>query len=189
MRTSHLESRHKRRGSLALFQLVIVVVLLAAMWFSFGQNVLSPLKPQGVPKRLGEMELVSLVEGAQALAQVSRLHGTDIKLVSAYIAEYSHALSPYHNSNERVTVWVGRGESSEIGAELTRRMLQAIEKGGSGFSKLRRLVIAGEEVFRVEGPGGEHFFYHSRRPAGEIVWLTIVADNALPILEQALKIF
>ncbi len=165
-----------------LFQLFIVVGVLAVVWLSFGQNVLAPQKQTGVPEHLGTLELISTIEGSEALAQISRLHGTDIKLVSAYIVEYA-------NDNERVIVWVGRAESSNTGAELIKRMLQAIEKGGSGFSNLQRLTIADHEVFRVDGPGGEHFFYNSREPREAVVWLTVEAADALSILEQVVKTF
>ena len=120
------------------------------------------------------MELISNIEGADATAQISRLHGTDIELVSSYIAEYVH-------SNERSIIWVGSTESSEAGAELTRRMIQAIEKGGPVFSNLQHLTIAGHEVFQVNGPGGEHFFYNSREAEEDIVWLTIESADALAI--------
>ncbi len=136
-----------------------------------------------MPERLGALELIGTIEGAEALAQVNRLHGTDIELVSAYIAEYAHG-------DERATAWIGKTESSSAGAELINKMVQAIEKGGgSGFSNLQRLIIADQEVFQVNGPGGEHFFYNSKEPKGQIVLLTIQAADVLPILEQALKTF
>ncbi len=152
------------------------------VWFSFGQNVLAPQKQLGAPEQLGTLELIGSIEGSEALSQIGRLHGTDIKLVSAYIAEYAHG-------NERVTIWVGRAENNNAGAELIKSMLQGIERGGSGFSNLQRLSIAGHEVFRVDGPGGEHFFYISKEQREVVVWLTIETADALPILEQALKNF
>lgn len=152
------------------------------MWFSFGQNVLAPRKQLDVPERLGDLQLVGTIEGPEAMARIGRLHGTDIKLASAYIVEYVHG-------NERSTVWVGRAESKDAAVELTRRMIEAIERGGSGFSNLQRLTIADHEVFRVDGPGGEHFFYNSRKTAKQVVWLTLEAADVLPILEQAVKNF
>ena len=152
------------------------------MWFSFGQNVLAPQKQLGVPERLGTLELIGSVEGSKALAQIQRLHGTDIELVSAYIVEYAHG-------NERSAIWVGITESRDAAAGLTRRMIEGIEKGDSGFNNLQRLTIAGHEVFRVDGPGGEHFFYISREQRERVVWLTVKATDVLPILEQALKNF
>lgn len=153
------------------------------VWFSFGQNVLAPQGQSAVPERLGALELIGTSEGPEALAQVNRLHGTDIELVSAYIAEYAH-------NDERVTVWVGNTENSNAGAELTERMVQAIENGEvSVFSNLQRLTIAGQEIFQVAGPGGEHFFYNPKELKGQIVWLIIEAVDVLPILEQAIKTF
>lgn len=180
--TSSVTSKRKKRRRLVLFQLFIVVGVLAVVWFSFGQNVLAPQKQLGAPEQLGTLELIGTIEGSEALAQIRRLHGTDIELVSAYIAEYV-------DGNKRVTVWVGRTESSQAGAELTKRMFQAIERGGSGFGNLQQLEIADHKVFRVDGPGGEHFFYNSRELREEVVWLTIEAADTLPILEQAVETF
>lgn len=135
-----------------------------------------------MPERLGTLQLIGVTEGSEAMAQVNRLHGTNIKLVSAYIAEYGHG-------NERVTVWVGRAESRDAATELTGRMVDAIEKGGAGFNNLQRLTIAGHQVFQVDGPGGEHFFYSSREQPERVIWLIVEAVDALPILEQALKNF
>jgi hypothetical protein len=177
--------RRKRRGP-ALFQLLVVAGFLALVWFSFGQNVLAPRKQPSVPEKLGVLELVDSYEGAQALAQIRRLHGGDVGLVSAIVAEYAHAKSPYHSGNERLTVWIGRAESRDAAVELTHRMIDGIEKGGAGFSNLQQLTIAGHEVFQVDGPGGQHFFYQSRE---RVIWLTTEAADAMPLLQQALKIF
>ncbi len=152
------------------------------MWFSFGQNVLSPQKQSSVPEQLQTLELVRTIEGGEAMGSISRLHGTEINLVSAYVAEYAYG-------NERVTVWVGEAENSKDRAELTKRMIQAIEKGVPSFSNLQQLTIAGHEVFQVNGPGGEHFFYNSRETEENVVWLTIEAADTLPILKEALKTF
>ena len=152
------------------------------MWFSFGQNVLTSQKQMSVPGRLGDLQLVGSVEGSEALNQVRRLHGTDIKLETAHIAEYIHG-------TERGTVWVGIAESRDAAAELIMSMIKGIEKGDSVFNDLKRLTIAGHEVFRVDGPGGRHFFYSSQKQGERVVWVTIEADDPLPILKEALNKF
>jgi hypothetical protein len=68
-------------------------------------------------------------------------------------------------------------------------MMEGLENGGSGFNNLQRLTIADHEVFQVDGAGGEHFFYTSREQRERVVWLTIEAADALPILEQVVKAF
>ncbi len=180
--TSSVTLRTKKRRGLLLFQLFIVVGFLAAVWFSFGQNVLAPQKQLGVPERLGTLELIGSVEGSEALAQVNLLHDTDIELVSAYIAEYARG-------NERGTVWVGKAESKEDAAELNDMMIRAIGKGSSGFSNLQRISIANHEVFQIDGPGGQHFFFISRNTGKDVVWLIVTASDILPILEQVVKNF
>ncbi len=142
-----------------------------------------------MPERLGDLLLVGTLEGSDAMARVNQLHGTDIELVNAYIAEYARASNSNRNGDEWLTVWVGGTESTDAAADLMRRMTEGIERGGSGFSNLQRLTISGHEVLRVAGPGGQHFFYISREQRESVVWLILEAHDALPILEQAVQDF
>jgi hypothetical protein len=170
-----------------LLQVVIVVAFLALAAFSFGQTVLSPGKQGGMPESIGNLELVSTVAGSQALAQIDRLHGTDIKLVTAYIAEYVYD----RYERQHATVWVGVAESGEAATQLLSRMLDGITGSGSGFGNLKKVAVAGQDIFQVDGPGGKHFFYQPREGAERVIWLSIEAADASvrPILEQAVKAF
>ncbi|HEY82338.1 MAG TPA: hypothetical protein G4O01_03495 [Dehalococcoidia bacterium] len=176
-----------RRRSLGVFYLLVVMGLVVAIGLSFGANVLAPRMQPEAPEQLGGLELADAYTGAEALEQVNKLHGLDIDLVSALVAVYTRS-SPYHGSAS-ATVWVGRAESAEAAAELTQRMADGIGKGGSPFGNLRRVTIDDYEVFQVDGPGGDHFFYNSLKQREAVVWLTIEADNPLPILREALNIF
>lgn len=172
--------KKKRQGRL-LFQILIIAGFLAVLWFSFDQNVLKP-QNSAVPERWQMLELVSTVEGDEAMSGVNRLHGTEITLVSAYIANYA-------GGTERATAWVGSVGNAQTAAEILRMMVEGIAKGGAGFSNLRQMTIADHDVFRVDGPGGEHIFYISREQPDRIVWLTVNAADVLPILETGIKIF
>ena len=172
----------RRWRSPGVFYLFITIGLIAAVGLSFGLNVLAPRMQRDAPERLGNLELIGTIEGSEAMAQVNRLHGTDIELVSAYIAEYAQG-------NERGTVWVGKAESKEDAAELNDRMIRVIGKGSSGFSNLQRISIVNHEVFQIDGPGGQHFFFISRNTGKDVVWLIVTANDILPIVEQALKNF
>ncbi len=169
-----------------MWQLALVTGLLALIWVSFGQNVLSPQKQGGMPQRLGALKLVEQSGGPEALAAVSRLHGTDIELTTADIATYAR-------DNERLTTWVGKAASSAAAEELMMRMEEGIGKGTSGFSNLKRLSIKqgyhDHEVYQVDGPGGKHFFYISKLSQDKVVWLTIQAENAGSLLETAINTF
>lgn len=171
--------RGKRRR-LFLFQLIFVIGLLSLVWYGFGSNVLAPANQSIAPDYLGSLHLVSVIEGAEAMARINQLHGTTIDLVSAYIAEYA-------NDREHATIWVGEAESQEVAADLTRRMVEGIQKGNTGFTNLRQLPVAGHEVWQVDGRDGKFFFYNSWKYNNRVVWLTIEATDAMPILELAIK--
>jgi hypothetical protein len=132
-------TKKKKRPGLYIFQILVVVGILTLLWSSFGQSVLEPQQQTSVPARLGGLELVSAVEGASALTQVSQLHGTDITLTAAYIAEYA-------SDNERVTVWMGQAETESGAARLNAMMLDGIANGNSPFSNPSPLSVAGHEV-------------------------------------------
>lgn len=187
MAATSVTPRKKRKAF--IFQIAIVLFLLGGMWFSFGQNVLTPQKQGGPPVKLSQMKLASVVEGQQALAQVNQLHGTNLGLKSAYIAEYSHTFNPYHANDEKATVWVGKSDSGGAALALLERMRGGIAKGGSPFSTPEKMTVAGQEVYKVEGMGDTHFFYQSWLKQEEVVWVTIKSVNPVVILEEALKLF
>ena len=178
--------RKKGRGA-AIIYAFIAVVLLSLIWFSFGANVLSPAKQSGqsgVPDYLGSLKLATKTEGPQALDQINRLHGTDIKLVSGYIAEYAAIYG-----GEKVTVWVGEAENENDAAELLRRMVGEIEKGDTPFSIPKQVTIAGHQVYQVQGPGGDNFFYQSHESTKNVVWLIVDSTNPKSLVETAIMIF
>ncbi|MBI4180548.1 MAG: hypothetical protein HY528_01305 [Chloroflexi bacterium] len=151
-------------------------------------NVL-PKKYAGIPEELGGMKVASVIEGPAAMAQVNQLHGIDIGLASAEIVEYSHAFNPYHKSDDRVTVWVGKTTSDALAMELTKRMFDAISNGGSsGFRNPQKISVDGHEVVQIEGPGGIHFFYPAADPP-RVIWLTIQSSDVTPLLQEALNKF
>ncbi len=175
-------AKKKKRRGLYIFQILVVIGILTLLWSSFGRSVLEPQQQALVPTRLGDLELVSAVEGANALTQVSQLHGTDITLTAAYIAEYA-------SDNERVTVWMGQAETESDAARLNAMMLDGIANGNSPFSNPTPLSVAGHEVFQVDSASGRHFFYQSREDAKSVIWLEIEAFDTLSVLEQAVTIF
>jgi hypothetical protein len=172
--------KEARRRRAAWWQFVVVVAVIAAIVFSFGLNVMSPSGQSDLPANLGVLEFVGAVEGEEAISRVDELHNIGAELTSAYIAEYVQG-------SDRGTVWVGRTESSATAEALTERMRVAIEDGNSSFSNVRQTLVSGRPVYRVDGPGGSNFFYHSERHGKQIVWLTVTTAHPLDILTETVK--
>ena len=178
----------KRKGRFpALFQVFLAAGLLALIYLSFGQNVLFSQK-SGIPSKLEGLELVSNVKGDEALAQISRLHGGDIALTEANILRYTHK-NPYHNENSAVTVWIGKAQSPTAASQLLQSMTDGITKGNSGFGNLQKISIDVQELLKVDGPGGNHYFYIPRHAPDKVVWLAIQNADDTKILETAVKVF
>ncbi len=175
-------SKKKNRRGPAVVQIVVAVAIVAIVVTSFGLNLAGPGEQSGIPQSLGSLELIGTVEGPEATSRVDGLHGIGMELSDAYIVEYVRG-------KERGTVWVGETATSAAAAELVDRMVRAIEGGGSGFGNVRGVPTAGEGVFQLDGPGGDHFFYQSRRTGREVIWLTVSAADPLSILEAALDDF
>lgn len=137
----------------------------------------------GVPKNLGEMELIGDVTGEKAIAEIDKLHGTGIEITDGYIAQYGH-------NRSRVIVWVAGATSEAAASGLLKQMVDRIKDGTGNqpFRNLRSISIVGKEVFAVDGPGGDNFFYASDN---KVVWLAIQAqgDDPLGVVKTALKIF
>ncbi len=168
------------RRRAAWWQVAFIAVIIAAVVFSFGLNVINPRMRSDLPERLATLELVGAVEGEEAMSRVGDLHVAGFELTSAYLVEYVRG-------SERGSVWVGRTDSSTAAEALTQRMRVAIEGGGSPFSNVRQTLVAGRPVYRVDGLGGDHFFYHSGRYGKQIVWLTVGASHPLDVLEETVK--
>jgi hypothetical protein len=179
MNQSHNVVAKKKRRLLFLFQLSIVVGVLLFTWFSFGRNVLAPAQHKQIPDNLGKMELVGSVEGGEAISQIGQLHGSEIKLESAFVANYGHR-------GERATVWVGNTSGNDAAGELMARMVNGITTGSSGFSNLQEITVGEQAILMVNGPGGQHFFYQQ---ASKVVWLAIESTDAMSILKLAIRVF
>ncbi len=171
----------KRRG-LLLFQVLAAAGFLAMLWLSFGENVLTPQAGTAAPGKLLTLELVSIAEGEEALSRIDRLHGSEINLASAYIADYA-------GGGDGATVWVGRATDEETAAKLLEMMIGGIRRSGAGFGNLREVDVRGQTVFQVDGPGGDHFFYIPAAEKKKVIWLTVSGAEAGPLLAESLKVF
>lgn len=173
-----------RKRRLVLFQMVMLAAVLGLVWYGFGRYVLAPVQSSAVPQYVGSLRLASHVEGTEALTEINRLHGTSISLQNAFIAEYKAEYGGDH-----LTVWAGNAGSDPAAADLISRMVKGIERGGTGFTNLRQVKVAGHDVWQADGVGGNFFFYKSSETGDRVIWLTIEGSDSVSLLESAVRVF
>ena len=179
----HIQRRGQTgRWLTAIFGVAFVIAIVVS-WTTTMQNPADSHSSSRVPRNLGEMELIGEVTGEKAIAEIGKLHGKGIEIVDGYMAEYGH-------NRSRAMVWVA-GATSEVAASgLLKQMVERIKDGTGNqpFRNLRSISIGGKEVFAVDGPGGNNFFYASDN---KVVWLAIQVQGGDPlgVVKTAIKTF
>ena len=156
----------RRREALVLqgaFVLWILWSVGVGLWQANSARTLS------APHALGGLAMEGkAVQGQEAVAQMTRLHGKDVDLSDGYVAHYRSA-------GGEAVLYVGQTQSATVADTLTERMRARIVQGGSPFNDLSTLPIDGRVVYRVVGLGAEHFFFSIGDKA---VWLTLAGEDA-----------
>lgn len=177
--------RGKRRR--VLLQLGLFIALAALVGYGFTRYVIAPpTSSSSVPQFVGALGLTNSVEGPEAQAEINKLHGTDITLSNAYIAQYSGRYGGAH-----MQVWVGQAATQSEAMDLMQRMVAGINRGGTPFSNARQETIAGRNLWQADGTDGSFFFYISQNPNTRVVWITLQHSQGTTesLLESALKVF
>jgi hypothetical protein len=130
------------------------------------------LTKEGVPTKLGALELTQTMMGADALAEFAQLHGKGFDLVSGYRANYS-------GEGKQATLWVGQANDSQTAEDMVEQMASKIGEGNAMFTNLQPMDIGGRMLYAVDGQGREHFFYASN---DKIVWIALDPSQALEAL-------
>lgn len=168
-----------------IFPVLIIAAVLGLVGYGFTRYVIAPpANSSGVPQYVGTLKLTSLTEGEEALAAVSRLHGTTISLENAFIADY---YPPY--GGEHLMVWGGDAGSTVAAVDLIERMVKAIGRGDAGYTNPRQVKVDGHDIWQVDGKDGNFYFYVSTEHPDKVVWLTITSKSSAALLEAAIKAF
>ncbi|MBF8266549.1 MAG: hypothetical protein HW388_57 [Dehalococcoidia bacterium] len=156
------------------FFVLIVAVVAAGLW-----GVVQRLpQASAIPEEIGGFRLLSTVEGPQALQMVAGLHQEGSpQLTEARVAYYEQG----------GVVWAGTATSPDAAREQLEAMAQAIGEGGTPFSNLRELSLAGRRVFTVSDGNNAHYFFF--QSDAQVIWITPPGDSGTFFVEAALREF
>ncbi len=184
-RTVPAVSEDERRRRRLLFNVAVGVWLLLfagatlvaffRMWLPLEQAK----EAQVLPEQLGTLHLGDSVQGPEAMAQVARLHGKQIKLADAFVGHYES------NDGKAAVVYISVSPTKREAAALYGQMTAKIAKGNRVFSGLSKARAPdGREVYQVQGMGQQHFYYLKDR---EVVWVAADPAVATAVLDEATR--
>ena len=154
------------------FFVLMAVVVAAGLW---GVVQRRP-RASAIPEELAGYRLVRSVDGPQALQMVAGLHQGSPQITEAWVAYYERG----------GVMWAGTAVSGEAAREQLEAMAQAIGKGGTPFSDLREISLAGRRVFTVRDSSNAHYFFQS---GALVIWITAPGVSGAPFVEAVLGRF
>lgn len=178
--TDTLQTQSGLRGRLILLILMGLGVLLilagsawlAVNWLVIGQGNLT------TPTSLADLPRSRQITGRAALADIERLHSTDIPMVDGAIAYYGDG---------QAVLWISSTWLPFMAARQVETMTVRITEGRSPFTPVETRQVEGTTVYVLRGMGQVHYYFQLDR---RVVWLAVspqVAEQSLLELIQKLR--
>lgn len=175
--TDTLQTQTSLRGRLILFMLMgsgVLLILagsawLAANWLVIGQGNVT------APTTLADLPLSRQIAGRAALADIERLHRTDIPMVDGAIAYYDDG---------QATLWISTTWLPFMAARQVEAMTERIAEGRSPFTPVETRQVEGVAVYVLTGMGQIHYYFQLDR---QVVWLAVSPDVAEQSLGELIR--
>jgi len=136
-----------------------------------------------MPKSVGDMERIQLLTGAEAQAEVDKLHGKPLPAEASVVARYSR---PEDVGSARPSeVWISRVESEKEARRQTGLMVHMMyDNPKSPFRNPRRIDHNGVAAYRFEGMGQAHLIWFK----GSLVyWISTNVEGEPAFLDSFCK--
>ena len=130
------------------------------------------------PERLGDMHLIKVIVGQEALDNVQSFQGTSIDIAKAYIPHYQTA-------NRQAIIWITESHDQQDAKDLIQRINLRIPEN-ENFYNDEVFYKNGIKVYKVERMGWFNYYY---RNGNRIYWAAIQDDNPRDVLILVLDAF
>jgi len=166
----------KRAISLTLVVLGTLFVVAALGWAYFEKTIGNPATLT-LPDQLAGLPLSSQMNGPQAVADFSNLHGKQFPLTSGAVGIYG---------DHRATLWVAGAPLNLMTARMVTAMRDKIAEGNSPFTPSGEYQDNQRTIYVLKGMGQKHFYFQSQNL---VIWLAADADIADAALQQLKEIY
>ena len=166
----------KRSLSILIIVLGMLFVLAAFDWAYIENSIGHPVSLK-VPETLANLPITSQMNGPQAVADFSNLHGEKFPLTSGAVGIYG---------NNQATLWVVGTPLDLLAARLVAAMRNKIAEGNSPFLPSGEYPENKRTIYTLDGMGQKHFFFQSHNL---VIWLAADADIAEAAIQQLKEIY
>jgi hypothetical protein len=130
-----------------------------------------------VPKELAGLPLAHSQQGAEARAEIERLHGKSIPIADGYVAHYG-------TQPPVAMLYVSQAQGDEVARRQVEQMTARIRGSNGPFHHLRESTRFGMTVYSTLGQGQVHYYF---RRGATVVWVAADPTIAQPALADAVK--
>lgn len=155
--------RHGMRGmGFALVFLVVASVSASAL---------------ELPEELAGLPLAHSQQGAEARAEIERLHGKSLPITDGYVAHYGTQVPS-------AMLYVSQARDAEMAQQQVEQMTSRIRASNGPFHHLRESTRFGMPVYSTLGQGQVHYYF---RRGAALVWVAADPTIAQQALADAAK--
>ena len=130
----------------------LYLLLIVATMVGIAYVVLRPSSGVELPKQLGGLQQVHLVEGEKANEILDRMHDKEVTPASNKIGMYSGAKGS-------AVVYLSIYRSDDDATAAYKKMSRSIEKGNLLFGDYRAIKLKGIDASFCVGQGQSHYFF------------------------------
>ncbi len=132
------------------------------------------------PGELAGMKRVDAVTGQNAIDSVSQMHGTDIKVVSAFVVMYQGS------GKDQMTIWLSESKDEKDAAAMFKAMDDKMPKT-QYFQNYKTVKIDGKEYKFVTGKDRmEHYYWLKGK---RNIWVGIAGANTAEVLKKVAPLY
>jgi len=169
--SEHIFERRYRNIAIPPWRIWVLLGLLLA-----GCN--DPTSGPTFDPDIGNLKLVRLITGEDAIKAINKLHGMPIDVVSGFIADYE-------GQHDKATVWVSEASSQELAKKQIAVMIHKMKNSRqSPFSHYRPLDIQGLKVTAFDGMGQVHYVFVKNKWA---YWISADSKQIDKILQHVCR--
>ncbi|HVJ47682.1 hypothetical protein [Desulfitobacterium sp.] len=140
---------------------------------------LDPVTEKLFPAKVSEMNRIELIAGEQALKSVSMLHGKDIPLKQAYVANYQG------QGNKKMTIWYSETNNLQDAQLLFQAMDQKMPNSDA-FKDYKTIKLKDQEYKFITGMGQEHYYWLK---GNRVLWIAVQGSDSLKVLKEIIPLY